>query len=172
MMLRMVLRRRMVLSMTAPLRSSQPPVRKRGKSQPRRTVLFDQENATAVWRALHELMPMKQYEIAEKVEIAPSAVTEWMAGRRQITFERLPALAEIYGVDPLLFLTPVEVVEKALRPHQDAVAKFRSEELERARQSLATLERYTKAPAQAHLFQPDSPEGKRRGHLQSVSAEH
>lgn len=135
--------------MTAPLRHTQASPRRKKSAGKRQ---FTQANATAVWRVLDELIPMPQTEIAEAVGIAQSAVSEWRSGRRDVTFERFPDLAALYGVDPLVFLAPAEEVEKQVRVHLEAIDKIRQQEVGKALASLATMDRYTKTPVQVPLF--------------------
>lgn len=131
--------------------------------------LFSQANATAVWRVLDRLTPIPQIKIAEAVGISQSAVSEWRNERRDVTFERIPALAELYGVDPLLFLSPAADIEKALAPHMKAVEDFQRAEMERVRETLRTMRQYRESAVQSRMFEVDSvKQSRRRGNLVPV----
>lgn len=54
-------------------------------------------------RRVRELLEQKQLtqkEVAEKLDVTPSSVNQWLSGKTSLTVERVKALADVLGVHP------------------------------------------------------------------------
>lgn len=129
--------------------------------------VFEHDNVTAVFRTLFDLGMYTQTEVAQKVGISQSAVSDWLSGKRRIQFPLFDDLASMWGLSGRVFTTPATEVKKVVGKRLEAIESYRKKEVQSLLEELAAMDRYTNKPVQVPLFRAGS-EGKPGRHLVGV----